>query len=143
MNEALAQLAGLTPIGAILVIAALAQVAITQIAKQQTWTKQRTQTVAVVIAGVLGLLAAVVSGLIVGIPESVIQVVSSILLSIAAVAVLGKVLYGVLGYVIPDGVEKAETLTVRFTETPPDGPAETVVPAHGRRRADRARNASA
>lgn len=136
MTEELTRLADLTPIGAILVIAALAQVAITQIAKQQTWTKQRTQAVAAALAGALGLLAAIVSGLIVGIPDSVIQVVSSILLSIAAVAVLGKTLYGVLRYVIPDGVERPDTLTVRFTETPPDGPVETVVPARGRR-ADR------
>lgn len=136
MTEELTALAGLTPIGAILVIAALALVIITQVAKQQTWTKQRTQSVAAAIAGALGLLAALVSGLIVGIPDSVIQVVSSILLSIAAVAALGKVLYGVLGYVIPDGLERPEALTVRFTETPPDGPIETVVPARGRR-ADR------
>lgn len=117
MTEELAALAGLTPIGAILVIAALAQVIITQLAKQQSWTKQKSQNVAAALAGVLGLLAAIVAGLIVGIPDSIIQVVSSILVSIAAVAVLGKGLYGVLGYVISDGVERPETLTVRFSES--------------------------
>lgn len=105
MTEAIDSLTDLTPIGAVLVIASLLSVAITQAAKQQAWTKQRTQLVAANVAGILGLLAAVVLGLIAGIPDSIIQVVSSILLSIAAVLVLARALYGVLGYVIPDGTE--------------------------------------
>lgn len=111
MNEALAYLADLTPIGAVLVLASIAAVILTQAAKQRQWSKQRTQTVAAIIAAVLGLLAAVVLGLIAGIPDSVIQIVSSVLLSIAAVAVLAKVLYGVLGYVIPDGRPAADPAT--------------------------------
>lgn len=103
MTEAIASLTDLSPIGAVLVIAALAQVGITQIAKQQSWTKARTQAVAAGVAGILGLLAAVVLGLITGVPDSIVKIVSAILLSIAAVAVLGKALYSVLGYVIPDG----------------------------------------
>ncbi|GAA1714341.1 hypothetical protein [Brachybacterium phenoliresistens] len=103
MTEAIALLADLTPIGAILTIAAVLSVGLTQAAKQQRWTKQRTQLVALAISAVLGALAALVLGLIAGVPESVIEAVSAVLLSIAAVLVLARVLYGALGYAIPDG----------------------------------------
>lgn len=105
MNDAIASLSDLTPVGAVLVIASLLSVAITQAAKQQSWSKSRTQLVAAGVAGVLGLAAAVVLGLIGGIPDSIVQIVSSILLSVAAVLVLARALYGVLGYAIPDGTE--------------------------------------
>ncbi|WP_193118378.1 hypothetical protein [Brachybacterium tyrofermentans] len=120
MTEAIASLTDLTPIGAVLVIASILTVGITQLAKQQQWSKARTQQVAAAVATVLGALAALVLGLIGGIPDSVIQIISSALLSIAAVAVLAKALYGVLGYVIPDG-----------TEQPTGGPTRIVVNTTG------------
>ena len=103
MTEAIACLTDLTPLGAVLVIASILTVGITQLAKQQQWPKAQMQKVAAAVATVLGALAALVLGLIAGIPDSVLQIISSALLSIAAVAVLAKALYGVLGYVIPDG----------------------------------------
>lgn len=141
MTEAIATIQTLTPIGAVLVIAAVLQVGITQAAKQQSWTKQRTQTIAVAVAGVLGLLAAVVLGFIAGIPDSVVQIVSTILLAIAAVLVLGKALYGVLGYVIPDGTTPATAGTNPLdaaTDTAPlvDLDAAEADAVHGRRRAE-------
>ena len=114
MTEAIASLTDLTPIGAVLVIASLLAVGITQTAKQQAWSKARTQLVAAAVAGILGLLAAVVLGLITGIPDSIVQVVSSILLSIAAVLVLARALYAALGYVLPDGTtDRVEQLSAR------------------------------
>lgn len=103
MTEVIATATALTPIGAVLVLAALAQVAIVQAAKDQSWSKSRAQRVSIVVAAVLGLLAAVVLGMIAGIPDTIVQIVSSILLSVAAVAVLGQGLYKVIGYAIPDG----------------------------------------
>jgi predicted benzoate:H+ symporter BenE len=103
MTEIIAQATELTPIGAVLVLAAAATVIITQLAKQRAWTKQTTQLVSAGTAAVLGLAAAVVLGMIAGIPDSIIQIVSSILLSIAAVALLAQGLYKVMGYVVPDG----------------------------------------
>ena len=88
MNDAITAATELTPIGAVLVLAALAQVAIVQIAKDRSWSKARAQRVSAIVAAVLGLAAAVVLGMITGIPDSVVQIVSTILLSIAAVAVL-------------------------------------------------------
>lgn len=103
MTEVIATATALTPIGAILVLAAVLQVGIVQLAKDQSWSKKRTQRVSVAVAATLGLLAAVVLGMIAGIPDSIVQIVSSILLSIAAVAVLGQGLYKIVGYAIPDG----------------------------------------
>ena len=103
MNDAITAATALTPIGAVLVLAALAQVAIIQIAKDRSWSKSRSQQVSAIVAAVLGLAAAVVLGMITGIPDSVIPIVSTILLSIAVVAVLGQALYKGLGYAIPDG----------------------------------------
>lgn len=144
MTEAIASLADLTPIGGVLVIASLLAVGITQIAKQQSWTKARTQFVAAGVAGILGLLAAIVLGLITGIPDSIVQVVSSILLSIAAVLVLARALYGVLGYVIPDGKPATDGPTTIHISTSPGTSASGIAQAldesstleHGRR-ADR------
>lgn len=123
MTEAIASLTDLTPIGAVLVLASILTVGITQLAKQQQWSKARTQKVAAAVAAVLGALAALVLGLIAGIPDSVVQIISSALLSIAAVAVLAKALYGVLGYVIPDGrpelpSDKPSTIVVNTTGDP-------------------------
>lgn len=103
MIDTISTAAQLTPIGAVLVLAALAQVAIVQIAKQRAWSKAHTQSVAAGIATLLGLVAAVVLGMITGIPDSIVQIVSSIVLSIAAVAVLGQALYKTIGHTIPDG----------------------------------------
>lgn len=127
MTETITTATELTPIGAVLVLAALATVIITQAAKQQAWSKQRTQAIAAGVAGILGLAAAVVLGLITGIPDSIIQIVSSILLSIAAVALLAQGLYRVMGYVIPDGRDEDDpgtpTIVVNGTADP-----EVVIP---------------
>lgn len=109
MTEAIATAGALTPIGAILVLAAVLQVGIVQLAKQQSWSKTKTQRVSLAVATILGALAALVLGMIAGIPDSVIQVVSAALLSIAAVAVLGQALYKVIGYAIPDGTALGST----------------------------------
>lgn len=124
MNDAITAATELTPIGAVLVLAALAQVAIVQIAKDRSWSKARAQRVSAIVAAVLGLAAAVVLGMITGIPDSVVQIVSTILLSIAAVAVLGQALYKGLGYAIPDGRAEQSAasgdvhVTVNATEDP-------------------------
>ncbi|WP_087485571.1 hypothetical protein [Brachybacterium massiliense] len=122
MTEVIATATALTPIGAVLVLAALAQVAIVQAAKDQAWSKKRTQRVSIIVAAVLGLVAAVVLGMITGLPDSVIQIVSSILLSVAAVAVLGQGLYKVIGYAIPDGRDEDDpgtpTIVVNGTVDP-------------------------
>lgn len=146
MTDVIATATALTPIGAILVLAALAQVVLVQTAKQQAWSKTTTQRVSAAVAAVLGIAAAVVLGMIAGIPDSIVQIVSSILLSIAAVAVLGQGLYKVIGYAIPDGTEpKSETSTIVVNGT---GNPELVLraldtsklqvrderPQHGRRR---------
>lgn len=109
MTEAITTAAALTPIGAVLVLAALAQVAIVQLAKQQSWTKTRTQRVSLAVATVLGAAAALVLGMIAGIPDTVVQAVSAVLLSVAAVAVLGQALYKVIGYAVPDGTDAGPT----------------------------------
>lgn len=103
MTDTITTATQLTPIGAVLVLAALAQVAIVQAAKQRSWSKARAQGTAAGVAALLGLAAAIVLGLITGIPDSIVQIVSSILLSIAAVAVLGQALYKTIGHTIPDG----------------------------------------
>lgn len=142
MTEAIAAAGALTPIGAILVLAAVAQVAIVQLAKDQSWSKARTQRISAAIAAVLGGLAALVLGMIAGIPESIIQAVSAVLLSIAAVAVLGQALYKVLGYAIPDGrPEQTDQagdvhVTVNATEDPSAIARALSAQQHGRR-ADR------
>jgi hypothetical protein len=102
MTEIITEAAALTPIGAVLVLAALAQVVLVQTSKQQAWSKTTTQRVSAAVAAVVGIAAAVLLGMIAGIPDSIVQIVSSILLSIAAVAVLGQGLYKIVGYAIPD-----------------------------------------
>lgn len=97
-------------------IASVAAVGITPAAKQQSWTKWRTQRVTlVVVATALGMLAAVALGFIVGIPGSTIAVPSGILLSSSAVAVLGRGFYGILGYLISDGTTPAPVNTLSIT----------------------------
>lgn len=124
MNDAITAATELTPIGAVLVLAALAQVAIVQVAKDRSRSKSRSQPVSAIVAAVLGLAAAVVLGMITGIPDSVVQIVSTVLLSIAAVAVLGQALYKGLGYAIPVGRPKPPApsgdvhVTVNATEDP-------------------------
>ena len=145
MTDVIATATALTPIGAILVLAAVLQVGIVQTAKQQSWSKTKTQRVSVAVATVLGLLAAVVLGMIAGIPDSIVQIVSSILLSIAAVAVLGQGLYKIVGYAIPDGTAETGTAAIVVnTSGNPETNASTIVRTlaesstleHGRR-ADR------
>lgn len=142
MNDAITAATELTPIGAVLVLAALAQVAIVQIAKDRSWTKARAQRVSAIVAAVLGLAAAVVLGMITGIPDSVVQIVSTILLSIAAVAVLGQALYKGLGYAIPDGrpEQPAETGDLHVNVTgieAPEAIARALSKQQNGRRADR------
>lgn len=101
MTDTIATLGDMTPIGAVLVLAATLQVVLTQIAKHASWSARKTQAVAAGLALVLGVAAALVLGLIAGVPESITQAVSSVILSVAAVAVLGRAIYSTLGYVIP------------------------------------------
>lgn len=142
MTEVIATATALTPIGAILVLAAVLQVGIIQTAKQQSWSKTKTQRISVAIATVLGLLAAVVLGMIAGIPDSIVQIVSSILLSVAAVAVLGQGLYKIVGYAIPDGTAELPAasgdvpVVVNATEDPDAIARALNAQMHGRR-ADR------
>lgn len=142
MTDVIATATALTPIGAILVLAAVLQVGIVQLAKDQSWSKRRTQRVSVAVAAVLGLLAAVVLGMIAGIPDNVIQIVSSLLLSVAAVAVLGQGLYKVIGYAIPDGTTELLAasgdvhVVVNATEDP-DAIARALSAQMRGRRADR------
>lgn len=142
MTETIATATALTPIGAVLVLAALAQVAIVQLAKQQSWSKTRTQRISVGVAAVLGAAAALVLGMIAGIPDSVTQIVSAVLLSVAAVAVLGQGLYKVIGYAIPDGTTELPAasgdvnVVVNATEAPDAIARALSAQMHGRR-ADR------
>ena len=124
MNEAIESLSALTPAGAIIVIASLAQVALTQVAKRPGWSKQRTQLVAVIIAAVLGSVAALVLGLVVGVPDGVVRSASAVLMSIASVATLGRFLYSVVGYVIPDGTEEQEPRAALAEESGPSHRAD-------------------
>lgn len=132
MTDTIATLGDMTPIGAVLVLAATLQVVLTQLAKHASWSARKTQAVAAGLALVLGLAAALVLGLIAGVPESITQAVSSVILSVAAVAVLGRAIYATLGHVLPSADDPAAP-DEDEPETPPDGPAETVVPARGRR----------
>lgn len=123
-------------------LAAVLQVGIVQLAKDQSWSKKRTQRVSVAVAAVLGLLAAVVLGMIAGIPDSIVQIVSSLLLSIAAVAVLGQGLYRVIGYAVPDGTAELPAasgdvhVVVNATEDP-EAIARALSAQQCGRRADR------
>ena len=123
-------------------LAAVLQVGIVQLAKDQSWSKKRTQRVSVAVAAVLGLLAAVVLGMIAGIPDSIVQIVSSLLLSIAAVAVLGQGLYRVIGYAVPDGTAELPAasgdvhVVVNATEDP-EAIARALSAQQRGRRADR------
>lgn len=135
MTEAIETISTLSPIAAVVIIAGVAAMALTQAAKQPTMTKARTQALAVGISAVLGTLAYIVSGVATVFPDTVVQAVSTGVVVVAAVAITSRVAYGMVGRAIPDGTEHPPALTVRFTETPPDGPAETVVPARGRRAA--------
>lgn len=142
MTEIIAQATALTPIGAVLVLAALAQVVLVQTAKQQAWSKTTTQRVSAAVAAVLGIAAAVVLGMIAGIPDSIVQIVSSLLLSIAAVAVLGQGLYKVIGYAVPDGTAELPAASgdvhvdVNTTEDP-EAIARALSAQQRGRRADR------
>ena len=103
MNDALETIAGLTPLGAVMVLGGVAATALTQAAKRPGWTKARTERVAVGIAVVIGTVAYVVSGLATVFPPSAVEVVSTGVVLVAGVAVMSRAAYAMLGHAIPDG----------------------------------------
>lgn len=98
----LAQLAELSPIPALVVIAGVCATALTQLAKQPGWTKARVQRVALGISVVLGALAYVLSGA-AALPETFVQAVATLVLVVAGVAIASRAAYSLLGHAIPDG----------------------------------------
>ena len=143
MTEAIETISSLSPLAAVVIIAGVAAMAITQAAKQPSMTKARVQALSVGVSIVLGTIAYIVSGVAAVFPPTVVEAVSTGVVVVAGVALTSRAAYSLLGRAIPDGTEHDETLVVRITETPPAGPVETVVPAHGRRRADRVPDADA
>lgn len=103
MNDALETIAGLTPLGAVMVLGGVAATALTQAAKRPGWTKACTERVAVGIAVVIGTVAYVVSGLATVFPPSAVEVVSTGVVLVAGVAVMSRAAYAMLGHAIPDG----------------------------------------
>lgn len=104
MNDALETIAGLTPLGAVMVLGGVAATALTQAAKRPGWTKARTERVAVGIAVVIGTVGYVVSGIATVFPPSAVEVVSTGVVLVAGVAVMSRAAYAMLGHAIPDGV---------------------------------------
>lgn len=109
MNESIAAVGALTPMAAIVIIAGVASMALTQWAKQAHWSKARTQLVAVTLSTILGAVAYIVSGVAVGIPPGLVDAASMLVLMIAGVAVMARAAYAILGRVIPDGTERTPT----------------------------------
>ena len=103
MNDTITEVAALTPVAAMLVIAAVASTVITQLAKRPGATRRQTQTMALTVSTVLGAIAYVISGVAVGVPASVVDVVSSVVVFIAGVVLMARAIYAVLGYAVTDG----------------------------------------
>lgn len=101
MNEAVATLSELSPLAAVVIIAGVLASVFTQLVKRPWWSQGRTQLVAVAASVVLGGAAYIVSGVAVGVPESVVGTVSSAVLIIAGVAVMSRAVYAVLGHALP------------------------------------------
>lgn len=117
MTEAIETISSLSPLAAVVIIAGVASMALTQAAKQPSMTKARTQALAVGISAVLGTLAYIVSGVATVFPDTVVQAVSTGVVVVAGVALTSRAAYNLLGRAIPDGIEHDETLVVRFSES--------------------------
>lgn len=102
MNDELAQVADLSPLAAVVIIAGVAASAITQWTKRPSWSKQRAQVVAIVIAVVLGAVAYIVAGVAGVFPPSVVEAVSTGVVVIAGVAIMSRAAYSLIGHAIPD-----------------------------------------
>lgn len=101
MNEAVATLSELSPLAAVVIIAGVLTSVFTQLVKRPWWSQGRTQLVAVAASVVLGGAAYIVSGVAVGVPDSIVGTVSSAVLIIAGVAVMSRAVYAVLGHALP------------------------------------------
>ena len=117
MTEAIETISTLSPLAAVVIIAGVAAMALTQAAKQPSMTKGRTQALAVGVSVVLGTLAYIVSGVAAVFPPTVVEAVSTGVVVVAGVALTSRAAYSLLGRAIPDGTEHDETLTVRFSES--------------------------
>lgn len=117
MTEAIETISTLSPLAAVVILAGVAAMALTQAAKQPTMTKGRVQALAIGVSVVLGTLAYIVSGVATVFPTGVVEVVSTGVVVVAGVALTSRAAYSLLGRAIPDGTEHPETLTVRFSES--------------------------
>ena len=117
MTEAIETVATLSPLAAVVIIAGVAAMALTQAAKQPSMTKARVQALSVGVSIVLGTIAYIVSGVAAVFPPTVVEAVSTGVVVVAGVALTSRAAYSLLGRAIPDGVEHPETLTVRFSES--------------------------
>jgi hypothetical protein len=106
MTDAITTIQELTPLGAIIVLAGIVSSICTQVAKRAHWTKGQTEVVALVMSAVLGAVAYIVSGVALGLPDGLVQTVSTVVLTIAGVAVASRFVYGMIGHAVPDGTEK-------------------------------------
>lgn len=105
MIETIQTVSELSPIAAIVILAGVAATILTQIAKRPGWTAARSQTVALAVSVVLGLVAYVVSGVATVFPDSFVDVVSTAVVVIAGVALMSRAAYALLGRAVPDGRE--------------------------------------
>ena len=117
MTEAIETISTLSPLAAVVILAGVAAMALTQAAKQPSMTKGRVQALSVGVSVVLGTLAYIVSGVAAVFPPTVVEAVSTGVVVVAGVALTSRAAYSLLGRAIPDGVEHPETLTVRFSES--------------------------
>lgn len=127
MTEAIQTVSELSPLAAIVIIAGLAATIITQVAKRPGMTKARAQLLAAGISIVLGAAAYIVSGIAGVFPPSVVEVVSTGVIVIAAVALTSRAAYSIVGRAIPDGRESltaekgpGDVYTVVNTTTTPE-----------------------
>lgn len=103
MDEALAQIAGLSPLAAVVVLTGLAASIVTQLVKRPGWSKGRVQVIALVVSVVLGVLAYVVSGVATVFPASAVDAVSTGVVVAAGVAVMSRAAYALIGHAMPGG----------------------------------------
>lgn len=145
MTEAIETISSLSPLAAVVIIAGVAAMALTQAAKQPTMTKGRVQALSVGVSIVLGTLAYIVSGVAAVFPPTVVEAVSTGVVVVAGVALTSRAAYSLLGRAIPDGTEQARSGHVHVVFDSSGDPEQVAraVAAHGRRRADRVPDADA
>lgn len=120
MTEAIQSISELSPLAAVIVIAGVAATILTQLAKQPGWSRARAQGAAVGVSVVLGTIGYIVSGVTGVFPPSVVEVVSTGVMVVAAVALTSRAAYSLLGRAIPDGRED-ETIPDRTPTHRADG----------------------